>query len=129
MDNKVFNQHYDKTSNSTNNPSNNPLHAEDATVAETAPPTWLELIMMIQESALELRNIRKAVELISSETEVRPKNQYLKSEEVMSLMGISERTLYNYRKSKTIIHIKMHGRYLYKRSDVMALLNSGYRKV
>jgi hypothetical protein len=53
-------------------------------------------------------------------------SQYLKSHAVCSLLDISERTLYNKRKSNEIPFVFKNGTYYYKADDITSYMDQGY---
>lgn len=51
---------------------------------------------------------------------------YLTSEEVCKLLGLSSRTLQEYRNNGTLAFYKIGGKILYKQSDIQAMLERHY---
>ncbi len=53
---------------------------------------------------------------------------YLSGEDIMSILGISPRTLQNYRDQRIIPYTQLGGKFLYPCSEIEKILDRNYRK-
>lgn len=64
---------------------------------------------------------------LENRTSVLNGEKYLTNNDVSGLLHISQRTLQDWRDNRRIAFIQISGKILYRESDVMRLLEEGYR--
>lgn len=82
------------------------------------------------EAEKVLKRIDQQVSLIAANMKMGgildPENVIFTNQEMMKIMGVSKRTLQEWRDKNTISYSKVNSKFYYKLSDIQKLLNENY---
>ena len=82
----------------------------------------------IQHLTKEVKTLKQELQQTKAAHQVELKSQWMDGMEVMVVLRLSARSILRLRKCGTLPYSKVHGRILYKRTDVENLLENNYKK-
>ena len=87
-----------------------------------------QLIDMVMCISREIHTINEFLRLEGRRISERMADEWIDSEQVMTILKISKRTLQNLRDNGVLAYSRVNGKFYYKPSDLEALLKSNYLK-
>lgn len=83
---------------------------------------------ILQTITSDLKELTRTMEHYKAIQTINLKSQWLDKLEVMQVLRMSERSIQRLRNCGALPYTKVHGRILYKRSDIEKLLELNYKK-
>jgi hypothetical protein len=91
--------------------------------------TQFQLIQICMDLNEEMVALKTFAKMASRKPSERVAEEWLNSNQTMTLLKIKKVTLQKLRDTETLHHSNINGKFYYKAADVEALLKSNYRKM